>query len=114
MKHTINTICLLAVLSVMGGAAIFLSACSRGTAPAAAATAGDLFMEADSVLLHADEAGDTIEIRYARGLAVSYEADGVHVRISNPESAGRDASSAPPPCSSATSRCWGWKSASWA
>lgn len=87
MKHTINTICLLAALSVTGSAAFMLSACSNDRrSTSASATADALFMESDSVLQHADSASDSVVIRYARGLAVSYEADGVHVSICNPES----------------------------
>lgn len=50
-----------------------------------AASADELFQQQDSVLAHIDEQSDSIVIRYAQGLAVSYREDGVHVTISNPD-----------------------------
>ena len=48
-------------------------------------SADQLFQEQDSVLSLAEEFSDTIVIKYAQGLQVSYQADGVHVAISNPD-----------------------------
>ena len=53
------------------------------------ATADELYQQHDSVLATADNFSDTIEIKYARGLSVSYEADGIHVVITNPDPAAR-------------------------
>ena len=53
------------------------------------ATADDLYQQHDSVLATASDYSDTIEIKYARGLSVSYEADGIQVVITNPDPAAR-------------------------
>jgi len=50
-----------------------------------AVTADELFQLQDSVLAHAEEFSDTIEIKYARGLRVQYLPDGIHVTITNPD-----------------------------
>ena len=47
--------------------------------------ADELFMAQDSALARAEEFSDTVEIKYARGLQVRYEADGVHILVSNPD-----------------------------
>ena len=39
----------------------------------------------DSVLAHADACSDTVAFRYARGLRLAYQPDGIHVYISNPD-----------------------------
>ena len=39
----------------------------------------------DSVLAHADACSDTVTFRYARGLRLAYQPDGIHVYISNPD-----------------------------
>lgn len=48
-------------------------------------SADELFSAQDSILANADQYSDTIEIKYAKGLKVNYEADGIHVSISNPD-----------------------------
>lgn len=48
-------------------------------------TADSLFQQHDSILAHADEYSDTIVIKYAQGLKVNYESDGIHVTITNPD-----------------------------
>ncbi len=48
-------------------------------------SADELFAQPDSVLAHSDEFSDTIVIKYAKGLKVSYQPDGVHVTVSNPD-----------------------------
>ena len=73
---------------ILGVAAVMLS-CGNQKDSRTKATADELFAAADSVLLHADTCSDSIVIRYARGLRVSYEADGVHVHISNPDPSAR-------------------------
>ena len=48
-------------------------------------SADEFFQTTDSVLSHADEYPDTIQIRYAKGLKVEYKDDGIHVTITNPD-----------------------------
>ncbi len=55
---------------------LFFCACSPGTNESAGTDAWE-------------QSGDTIVIKYAKGLSVSYEADGIHVSISNPEAGSR-------------------------
>lgn len=50
-------------------------------------TADSLFQQHDSILGQADEYSDSIQILYAKGLKVSYQEDGIHVTISNPDPA---------------------------
>lgn len=76
----------MAVHPLVGCAAfVLLTACGRSAHEQTSYSADELFAEADSVLSQAANFSDTIEIRYARGLRVTYEADGVHVSISNPD-----------------------------
>lgn len=56
---------------------------------AQAPKADELFHSQDSALAHADEYSDTIEIRYAKGLKVDYQSDGIHVTVSNPDPSAR-------------------------
>lgn len=65
-------------------AALVLLSCGGGT-ETEDVSADLLFQQQDSVLAHADEYSDTIEIKYAKGLKVDYLADGIHVTISNPD-----------------------------
>lgn len=62
-----------------------LFACGNGTQVAEYVSADSLFQQQDSILAHAEEYSDTIEIKYAQGLKVEYLADGIHVFISNPD-----------------------------
>lgn len=64
---------------------LLLLSCHRAPTTQGPTTADELFSSQDSILAHADEYSDTIEIRYAKGLKVSYETDGIHVSISNPD-----------------------------
>lgn len=48
-------------------------------------SADDLFAQQDSVLARSAEYSDTIEIKYAKGLKVDYQPDGIHLTISNPD-----------------------------
>ena len=61
-----------------------LTACTKEAAKQTV-SADELFAAQDSVLADADQYSDTIEIKHAKGLKVSYEADGIHVGISNPD-----------------------------
>lgn len=69
---------------------IVLFSCGNQPNSRHSATADELFAAADSVLETAESFSDTIVIRYARGLRVSYEADGIHVSISNPDPSAHD------------------------
>lgn len=53
--------------------------------------ADELYHEQDTALAQADSYSDTIEIRYAKGLQVSYEDDGIHVTLVNPDPSSRTA-----------------------
>lgn len=48
-------------------------------------SADELYQMADSVWNDTTDVSDTISIRYAKGLQVDYQADGIHVSISNPD-----------------------------
>ncbi len=52
-------------------------------------SANQLLMEETSALERADEYSDTVEIRYAKGLSVTYESDGIHVLVSDPDPGAR-------------------------
>lgn len=47
--------------------------------------ADQLFHEHDSVLQRVESYSDSIEIKYAKGLKVDYQHDGIHITISNPD-----------------------------
>ncbi len=68
-------------------AALLIISCARDAKRVPPRVADELFQQRDSALLRAGEYSDTVEIRYARGLKVSYETDGIHVQISNPDPA---------------------------
>lgn len=63
---------------------VMMAACGRQAATHSV-SADELFSAQDSILRHTDEYSDTIEIRYAKGLKVDYQPDGIHVSISNPD-----------------------------
>lgn len=67
------------------GAVVLVMASCRPAPQSSNPTADQLFAEQDSALAKAEQYSDTIYIKYARGLRVSYEHDGIHVRISNPD-----------------------------
>lgn len=68
------------------GCALLTAACGgRQAQTASVLTADSLFQQQDSILATASAYSDTIEIRYAKGLEVSYQEDGIHVRICNPD-----------------------------
>lgn len=65
---------------------IILSSCTgNGNLSNADITADSLFSISDSILADTLNVSDTITIKYAKGLSISYEADGIHVSISNPD-----------------------------
>lgn len=65
---------------------IILSSCAgNGNQSNADISADSLFAISDSVLADTLSVSDTITIKYAKGLSISYEADGIHVSISNPD-----------------------------
>ena len=72
-------------------AALLIISCARDAKRVPPRVADELFQQRDSALLRAGEYSDTVEIRYAQGLKVSYETDGIHVQISNPDPAVRHA-----------------------
>lgn len=49
------------------------------------ASANELFAAADEAIEGADAFSDTVVIRYARGLKIDYQPDGIHVAVSNPD-----------------------------
>lgn len=55
--------------------------------------ADHLFHEHDSVLERAESFSEIVEIKYAKGLKVDYHQDGIHVTISNPDPAVKNAPS---------------------
>ena len=55
--------------------------------------ADHLFHEHDSVLERAGSYSEIVEIKYAKGLKVDYHQDGIHVTISNPDPAVKNAPS---------------------
>ncbi len=65
--------------------ALLMFSCGNQKDKAMDYSADELFAMQDSALVHAEEYSDTIVIKYAKGLQVSYEKDGVHVTISNPD-----------------------------
>ena len=76
-----KTICSIAAAMVL------LASCAASVDSKRELIADQLFHDHDSVLLKADSYSDTIKIKYAKGLKVSYQSDGVHVTISNPDPA---------------------------
>lgn len=69
-----------------------LVSCGDRRAQTSFISADELFQQHDSILGHADEFSDSIQILYAKGLKVSYEEDGIHVFISNPDPAVKHSS----------------------
>lgn len=73
------------VLLTLSAVVMLLSCGPKSRHDSSNASANELFAATDEVLQQADAYGDTIVIHYAQGLKVSYEADGIHVCISNPD-----------------------------
>lgn len=64
-----------------------LYACAQQ--PAQQPKADELFHNQDSALASADAYSDTVEIKYAKGLKIDYQPDGIHVTVSNPDPSAR-------------------------
>lgn len=69
-------------------AAAFLS-CATAQDSKQELISDQLFHDQDSILRHVQEYSDTIRIKYAKGLKVSYRPGGISVTISNPDPAAR-------------------------
>ena len=79
MKETLSILLTAVLLTV-------LTSCANVSDNGRTSDAADgTFMAYDSLYAKAAEYSDKIEIKYAKGLRVSYAADGVHVFISNPD-----------------------------
>lgn len=63
---------------------LLLGACTQ-PANKQTVSADELFSAQDSIIANIDDCSDTITIKYAKGLKVNYQADGIHVLISNPD-----------------------------
>lgn len=68
-----------------------LCACGGRTSSTTDISADSLYNLNDSVLSDTAGVSDTISIKYAKGLTVSYKTDGIHVTIKNPVAEGRHA-----------------------
>ncbi len=79
MKHILS----------LAAAALLLFSCTASQDGKKTLSADQLFHDQDSVLSHADNYSDTIEIKYAKGLKVDYRNDGIHVTIKNPDPAAK-------------------------
>lgn len=66
-----------------------LCACGGGTTSTTDISADSLYSMSDSILSDTASVSDTIIIKYAKGLTVSYDADGIHITIKNPVADGR-------------------------
>jgi len=65
---------------------LLLFSCSNQSSNTSKANADELFLQQDSVLAHADEYSDTIDIKYAQGISVVYlQNDSVSITIHNPD-----------------------------
>lgn len=64
---------------------MLLLACNNNKQDTTDVSADAMFMQHDSLFANASNYSDTIEIKYAKGLKVNYEKDGIHVYISNPD-----------------------------
>lgn len=62
-----------------------LTACGTAQDSERVLLADHIYHEQDSVLEHAGQYSDSIVIKYAKGLKVDYQSDGIHVTISNPD-----------------------------
>ncbi len=70
---------------------LFLASCSRGAKDNGQQSGAQPTAETADAISRASEFSDTIEIRYAKGLAVNYAADGIHVVITDPDPAVKHA-----------------------
>lgn len=70
-----------------------LTACSTIHDNERVLLADHMFHEQDSILAHASECSDSIVIKYAKGLKVDYQSDGIHVTITNPDPSAKSVQS---------------------
>lgn len=61
------------------------TSCNKNQQSAQNFKADELFQLHDSILAHTQEYSDSVVIRYAKGLKVDYQPDGIHVYICNPD-----------------------------
>ena len=61
------------------------TSCNKNQQSAQNFKADELFQLHDSILAHTQEYSDSVIIRYAKGLKVDYQPDGIHVYICNPD-----------------------------
>lgn len=73
------------VLTALLAVAMLLSCGPKGRHDSSVASANELFAAADEAIEEAGAFSDTVVIRYARGLQIDYQPDGIHVTISNPD-----------------------------
>ncbi len=66
-----------------------LLSCKNQTVDKSDRSADELYQLTDSVWNDTTDVSDTIRITYAKGLKVDYQADGIHVSISNPDPAAK-------------------------
>ena len=83
-KQNMKNLCSLILIAVA-----FLS-CATAQDSKRELISDQLFHDQDSILNHVAEYSDTIRIKYAKGLKVSYQPDGVHVTVSNPDPAAKN------------------------
>lgn len=69
---------------------LFVSCASSSMVDTKQTSSDLLYQYKDSVLGRIYNYSDTIEIKYAKGLRVSYQPDGVHVYISNPDPSAKN------------------------
>ena len=75
------------VLPTLLAVAMLLSCGPQSRHDSSVASANELFAAADEAIEGAGAYSDTAVIRYARGLKIDYQPDGIHVAVSNPDPA---------------------------
>lgn len=75
------------VLPTLLAVVMLLSCGPQSRHDSSVASAYELFAAADEVIEGAGDCSDTVVIRYARGLKIDYQPDGIHVAVSNPDPA---------------------------
>ena len=75
------------VLTALLAVIMLLSCGPQSRHDSSVASANELFAAADEAIEGADDYSDTVVIRYARGLKIDYQPDGIHVAVSNPDPA---------------------------
>lgn len=75
------------VLTALLAVIMLLSCGPQSRHDSSVASANELFAAAGEAIEGADAFSDTVVIRYARGLKIDYQPDGIHVAVSNPDPA---------------------------